>query len=190
MITGPHGIGKTETAKELAFQLGYQFAPSVASRVAKKLRFSINNDNTLKEVLDYQYDVLEAAKEEYFKNKKKKVVYDRSPLDFLTYTALSYKKFPKEEREDYEDNLLHYSMECIMLLSNYKPVLIYPEADLKEDYPDKYNRPKVGEGFERSEYADLLLNKFSVIDTKKIVVPVKYQYEERVKFIMKELKNG
>jgi hypothetical protein len=193
MLTGPHAIGKSATATNLANLMGgYFFVPSFAGAVAKKMNFDLNKPYTPEQLIAYQRGVLDAFLMSYEATAEMNTVYDRSPLDFLAYMALAFINNPEYNSliEDFED----YEAACLNAVNKFCDYLILPEADLAEAYEHKHNRPKFDAtaAKQRLEYTDTVKSYFTLLDGVKrvITVPFQYQYEDRVNYILKEIANG
>lgn len=184
MLSGPHGIGKTETAKKVCSQLtDAMFMPSIAGLVAKQLNYDLNKKPTLNEVIAYQETMLDSVLFMYEATELVDTVYDRSPLDLATYLTMKLRDYP-----EYDKTLLSYVERAVELTKKHCDILVLPQADLSLPYDDKGNRPSFGDDqlLYRSDYRDILdaladevSPMINVID-----VPMEYQYEDRVQYIM------
>lgn len=186
MISGPHAIGKTTTAEELANKLGYLFIGSVASIVAKKLKFDIDKNFNPIDISKYQYEILNGLQFVYDATKYVDTIADRSPLDSAVYLTLAL-----EGETDFYNVVGEYRQTCLDMINQTCNVLILPEADLEGSYEEKFGRPKFTE--HQKEYRkryqqelDSLVKQISP-DIRVIRVPIEKQFSDRTSFILNEL---
>lgn len=187
MFAGPHSIGKSTTAEQLAERYpAFLYIPSFVSRLAKDIDYDLNSNPLPYDVLSFQKRVLKSFTLHYQITDEVPTIYDRSPLDFAAYTYLELCN------TDLYCSAIKYKNGCIERTNACCDVLIIPEADLNEAYEDKYNRPKFSEEQKRyrhhfanciDEYSRRLLNHIDVIR-----VPKQYQFEDRVDYICDEFK--
>lgn len=187
MFTGPHGIGKTTTAQQLAKDLGYMFYPSFAGKLAKEMGYDLNESPDAQATYDYQVKLLDQFTVTYQALSFTNVVFDRSPIDFATYMTMQLKGKPQ-----LTPVLRQYQEACFEITNNHCDVLVIPKSDLKEPYDPKGNRPNYDPaGKERYEYTDYV-NTFSLyLEPDKvdiIVVPIEYQFQDRIDYIRKKLR--
>lgn len=187
MISGPHAIGKTTTAKAIAEKTDSLLVGSIAGFVAQRLKYKIDNNPANIDTAKYQQEVLngfELVCEATYGNNR---VFDRSPLDFTVYLALAL----RGDLSLHNSIMHHYSRRCIELTNRHCDVLILPQADLNETYESKPGRPAFTEKQKqfRKDYSEMLnLYRLSIDSRVKVFnVPVDKQYEKRVKYIMKGL---
>lgn len=186
MISGPHAIGKSTTAENLAAKLeGYTYSPSMAGKIANELKYDLNDGPTPEQVLAYQKVLLESYKTHYALTREVKNVYDRSPLDFAAYTVMEI-----AINREYDEEVTKYLENCIKATDKYCDYLIIPFADLKGPYEDKDKRPKFTEKQieYRSNYMEVVFSLIKFLkNTKVIFVPIDKQFDERVEYIYNKL---
>lgn len=186
MFSGPHGIGKSVTAKKVAEATKTMFVTSVAGVVAKHMNFDLNKPYDPMDAARYQYEVLRVLRYIYEATEHGDTVFDRSPLDSAVYLTMAFREDP-----EYDDIVKEYTEKCITLTNEHCHVLVIPEADLTQEYEDKHNRPTYSsaQASYRQDYADLLDYYAEQVKCQVIRVPVDKQYENRFNYIMKELAN-
>lgn len=184
MFAGPHGIGKTTTAKQIAEHTDYMLVTSVANKVAKSMRFDLNAKFNPMDAAKYQYEVLKVLGFIYEATEYGDTVFDRSPLDSAVYLTMALRDNP-----EYTDLIHEYTDSCVALTNKYCHVLVIPEADLTQPYEDKDNRPRFDEkqAEYRQDYMDLLDHLAEKVTCQVIRVPVDKQYKKRFNFIKKAL---
>jgi hypothetical protein len=191
MFTGPHGIGKSTTAKGLYRCLpgDYLFIPSFAGAVAKRYNFDLNKPFNMEALLDYQWMVLETFKMSYEITAAMNTIYDRSPIDFAVYATLAL-----EGKPTYAAHLNQYWNACKAATLDYCDILIIPEADLTAGYENKGNRPEFNEAQieVRKHYTKLVDDMVPLVEEKVRIVriPIEHQNQDRVTFLLKELKEN
>lgn len=191
MITGPHGIGKTDTAIKLSNQSRPPLIhmPSMAGQIAKEMNYDLNNNPTPLERIAYQEALLKALVFQYKCVEKTHVIFDRSPIDLMAYLALSIKD--EDMTKEITERLDAYGEACREATEKYCDVLILPEADYSAAYDKKDNRPDFSEEQVkfRAEYAlfSKMLASMLTRKVKVLVVPGQYQFDERVEYIVKTM---
>jgi hypothetical protein len=189
MISGPHAIGKSHTAKSLAYELGYASIGSTAGFVAEKMHYKFGEALPL-EIAEYQGQVAKAFEFVMEATKECDTVFDRSPLDFATYLTMELGKTP-----DFDTVIKSYQEYCVELTKKYCDVLILPMADYSESYDIKAGRPafNMEQVNYRQSYADLLeyfVEQLPKDNIKVITVPIDKQYGQRVNYLLARLKYG
>jgi hypothetical protein len=189
MITGPHAIGKTTTAKALVKKFpSLTFVPSLATVVANELNYDLNKKPSHEEIMNYQERLLQAYKFHFELTGKTNSIYDRSPLDLMAYAGLG---LGDDCSEEMLERVGQYSAKCADLMMQHCDCLIIPECDLSEKYDSKEKRPEwePAQAKLREQYvhivehcADSLRHRIRVIK-----VPSQYQYEDRVEYLAREL---
>lgn len=187
MLSGPHAIGKSETARKLSANLNYVFVTSIAGFLAKKESYDINNACAY-DIISYQNELFSTFEAIHEAMKENRCVFDRSPLDFAVYNIIQLEKLT----QNYKGLMKSYAEECIKLTVQTCDLLIIPEADLEEEYEHKDGRPACDEGFVkyRERYVELLNQLVAATEecgVKVIRVPAEHQYEERLEYIYKEM---
>ena len=189
MISGPHAIGKTTTAKALvkAFPT-LTFIPSLATTVANELDFDLNKNPSQEEIMNYQERLLASYKFHFELTEKTNSIYDRSPLDLMAYLALG---IGDEASPEMLERVGKYGAKCADLMMKHCDCLILPEADLTEKYDSKEKRPEcTPEQIKyRSDYTTLINHCAASLESrvKVVKVPAEFQYEERVDYLVKQL---
>lgn len=182
-MTGPHGIGKSQTCIKLNKALpDHLYVPSFAGPVAKRMGFDLNKPHTTQQLLAYQERVLETFIESYKATAFVNTIYDRSPNDIAAY-------FRTGLNGHSQDIVVRFEERCLEITRRYCDILIYPEADFSEPMANKPNRP-TDKKYERRSF-DKLLDYYATRvgnDVTVIDVPVEYQYDARVTFILDRLK--
>lgn len=187
MFAGPHCIGKSTTAEQLAARFPeFLYIPSFVSRLAKDNGYDLNSNPTPTDVLGFQKKVLKAFSMHYQITDEVPTIYDRSPLDFAAYTMLEL------DHTELYASAIKYKYGCIERTNSCCDILIIPQADLDLAYEDKYNRPSFSEDQKRyrkqfaqniNEYARHLVPNIEVIR-----VPKEYQFEDRIDYICEKLR--
>jgi deoxyadenosine/deoxycytidine kinase len=186
MISGPHAIGKSQTAKEISDRIGYLFVTSVAGLVAQKLEYRFDEKPSTYQVIRFQKELTKITEFIYAATILADTIHDRSPLDFAAYLTL------KLSHTTMLDNVIStYQDFCIELTNEFCDVLVIPQADLEEPYEDKLGRPKfTKEQIDfRKNYSEELERLISRLDTKVAIirVPEDKQYDKRVAHILHDL---
>lgn len=189
MFTGPHGIGKTVTAKKFAINNGLNFFPSIASEVAKRLKYDMNASPGVHEIAAYQGELLIQLRNQYQMISTLPFtggVFDRSPFDLAAYTGLQL-----EEEKSLEAWTESFLIDCMKLTRDQCDLLILPQADLDAPYDDKDKRPKFSrEQIEfRKQYYEVVETLTNVTKDMVpcIIVPEKYQFDFRLAYIQAEV---
>lgn len=187
MVTGPHAIGKTTTAKEIADLTGRLFIGSIAALVAKRLNFDFDTNTSPVDRAKYQFEILKGSEFIYEATALVPTIHDRSPLDFAAYLALSL-----IDHSQYDNIVKEYVHMCVQYTNDYCDVLVIPETDLTEPYEDKDGRPRFTDEqiTYRERYAkvlNIMVDRLS--STVKVIrVPKDKQFGDRTKFILDQLK--
>jgi predicted ATPase len=187
MFTGPHGIGKTCTAKQLAKDNGLWFYPSIAAEVAVDLRYDMNAKPSIHDIAIYQETLMDRL-HSFYKNLSPAFggVFDRSPLDVAAYAFLQLQDAP--EYEKYLENLV---IEAMKFTRGYCDVIVFPRANLDAPYEAKDKRPaSTPEQIKfRKDYAEsveaILCTLTGVVPY--IIVPMEYQFDARQAYIQIEI---
>jgi hypothetical protein len=190
MVSGPHAIGKSETCTKLVEKHPeYNYIGSFAGEIAKKVGYDLNSNPSAKDTLAYQWQVLRRFQSSFEDNLGKNTLYDRSPLDFAAYAIL---QLENNEDKDIKLELGKYVKECLDTTKGYCELLVIPEADFDAPYDDKVNRPSFdkNQSVFRQNYMKVLRILSWQLDWIKVeIVPVRYQYDDRVQFISDLLNN-
>lgn len=185
MISGPHAIGKSTTAKKVAEKFDFLFVNSFAGKIAKEMGYDLNSkERSPDDILKYQWAVLKAFQMHFEATTETDTIYDRSPLDFAVYTVMELQKY--DTFGTHTRKVAEYVKECVKTTDGYCDILFIPEADLEAAYEDKGNRPTFSEEqvAYRKQYQRILkLFAGDLKIAKAIVVPEDKQYDERVAFI-------
>jgi hypothetical protein len=188
MFTGVHSIGKSASAIKLAKTLpSYLYIPSFAGPVAKRMGFDLNQPHTTEQLIDYQERVLETFVESFKVTHGTDVIYDRSPNDLAAYMVTGI--FNSNHNYKHLSAANSFVNRCLEATRTYCDVLVYPEADLNVPIKFKPNRP-LGVEYDRVQF-DKILDYYThaVSKTVKVIdIPMEYQYDDRINFILKELK--
>lgn len=176
MLTGTHATGKSQTAMKVAEALGYKYIPSFAGPVAKDMGFDLNRPHTPQQLLLYQHAVLRAFRNSFNETTGENVIYDRSPNDLATYTYFGIKG-----HEEYEVEMRRFIRDCLDVTEQYCHLLIYPEAELEVEMEGKFNRPA---NYDRLEFDKAIKFYFNYTNVPRLLVPIEYQYEKRVQYIL------
>lgn len=175
-FTGCHGTGKSQTAIKVAEALGYEYIPSFAGPIAKDMGFDLNQPHTPRQLILYQERVLEAFCDSFIDKRGENVIYDRSPNDIAAYAYFGIKGY-----EEYEVQMRRFIRDCLDITEQYCDLLIYPRAELITEMEDKFNRPTA---YNRSQFDETIRFYFNYSRVNKLEVPVEYQYEKRVQYIL------
>jgi nicotinamide riboside kinase len=189
MISGPHAIGKSTTARALASSLEAMFMASIAGPVAQKMKYEIDKNPQPVQVIEYQYEVLKCVEFMYDATALVDTVFDRSPLDSAAYLHLALRDDPAFDKVTDE-----YINLCVQLTNEHCDYLVLPYADLSTPYDDKLGRPTYTPeqmNF-RYDYSRVLERLVSRLDptVNVIIVPDDKQYERRTKYILDVLKEA
>jgi hypothetical protein len=184
MMCGVHGIGKSATAIKLNKHLpDYLYIPSFAGPVAKRMGFDLNQPHTADKLMQYQERLLEVFIESYKATTYVPTIYDRSPIDLAAYMTYA--------QNNHNLPLVavnKFTRRCVEATQEYCDILVYPEADLSEAMEAKSNRPSA---YDRTEF-DRIIDSFVMLipnDKPKVIdVPVQYQYQDRVNYILEQIK--
>lgn len=193
MFAGPHGIGKTTTAQKLAEKAnGFEFKTSIAGQVAKDTGFNLCEDPDYYDVTEFQKELL-TKHNEIYEAQTGNCIYDRSPLDFAAYHGLAFERHVAGSHNvGCLGSWVTYYQRCLEAAIKHSTHIIIPEADLTEEYPEKYGRPSfsVDENMARQRFYSMVYGYSSVLknayDKEVLVVPVEYQYDDRVDYILKQ----
>ena len=183
MISGPHSIGKTTTAKLLAEELGYTNVHSVAAQVAGNYGYDIDKCEP-NDIIRHQERILEAFQYVYEATKEAKVVHDRSPLDFYAYTVMQL----RNSKGKHNDFIGTYREQCIKTINENCDLLVIPVVDWNEPYEHKDGRPvwTKEQAKYREEYHKIVKSVASMTSEsiREIFVPIEHQYKDRVWYII------
>jgi hypothetical protein len=181
MFTGTHGIGKSATAEKLAKELGYSYIPSFAGPVAREMGFDTNQPHTPEQVFEYQWEVLKTFVKSFEENPH--AVYDRSPNDLMVYISFAL----MENLSKNFGEAISFTEACYAATKEYCDLLILPQADFNLPMEEKFNRPV---SYNREKFSEIISLACGKSEPKrKLIVPVEYQYDDRLQYILREI-NG